>query len=70
MKKVNVAKEVLDMQIELKKLKKKHKETVTFLRTVGEQDPRSGGFIADRVLNYLHEPSNYLWNQTKEARQL
>ena len=36
-------------------------ETVAFLRTIGDKDPRTGPFIAERVLAYLGEPSNKAW---------
>ncbi len=54
------AKIVLDLEREHDGLKERHAEVVAFLREVGEKDPRSGGFIAERVLAYLGEPSNML----------
>lgn len=55
---MNIAKAVLDMQIENKKLKKRIEDVVEFLRGIDTNDVRSASFVANRILVRLEEPTN------------
>ena len=57
---MSISNQVHELEREFKTLQELHDRTVEFLRKIGDKDPRGGGFIAERALSYLGEPSNYL----------
>jgi hypothetical protein len=60
---MSIAQQVRELEEELEKFKRLQARAVEFLREVGPKDPRGGSFIAERVLYYLGEPSNYVLSQ-------
>ena len=60
---MSIAQQVLELERELAKFKRLQARAVEFLREIGPQDPRDSTFVAERVLYYLGEPSNYVLSQ-------